>query len=37
MIHGYCVELVVDCFNTQDYQEGVRAFAEKRWPRFQGR
>jgi enoyl-CoA hydratase/carnithine racemase len=25
------------CFDTEDYQEGVRAFLDKRDPRFQGR
>jgi enoyl-CoA hydratase/carnithine racemase len=28
--------LIADCFNSQDYQEGVRSFSEKRRPVFQG-
>ncbi|HZO81493.1 MAG TPA: enoyl-CoA hydratase [Candidatus Binataceae bacterium] len=34
---GLVAELVSRCYDSEDYREGVRAFLEKRRPRFMGR
>lgn len=35
--HDRCRELILGCFESEDYAEGRRAFMEKRRPLFQGR
>ena len=35
--HGKCRQLILDCFQSEDYTEGRKAFMEKRKPRFLGR
>src|SRR2546426_6358562 len=34
---GSLEDLILSCYLSQDFQEGVRAFLEKRKPRWQGR
>ena len=34
---GLCEKLVSECFESDDYKEGRRAFMEKRKPIFQGK
>ena len=36
MLNELSAKVVDDCFNSEDYEEGRRAFMEKRKPVFQG-